>query len=336
MSTKAIAPVFDALIIGGGPGGLSVALGMARQLHTAVVFDSKSYRNAHTPHMHNVVTWDHRAPQEFRDAARKNILERYKTIIFEDVKVERVSRAGGEGAFEAVDANGKTWRGRTLVLASGVEDKGASIQGFDECWIGGGIFHCLFCDGYECRDAPSSGVLAIDHLTAPRVVLHAARNAAQITPKKVTIYTNGNTALADELNVILSASGRPDAPFVVDARVISRLAKSASASGGDVTLHFDDGTPSVTEGFLAFHPATELKSPFAKDLGLELTPAGDIKVAAMPVGRTSDPDVFAVGDVTTPMRAVTNAMWQGAAVAGMVTAQIQAQKWGHPMLFGAE
>jgi gliotoxin/aspirochlorine biosynthesis thioredoxin reductase len=35
----------DVAIIGGGPAGLIAAATLARQLHTAVVFDAKSYRN---------------------------------------------------------------------------------------------------------------------------------------------------------------------------------------------------------------------------------------------------------------------------------------------------
>jgi thioredoxin reductase len=57
----------DVLIIGGGPAGLAVATGLARQLYTAVVFDSGVYRNARTQHMHNVPTWDHRNPADVSD-----------------------------------------------------------------------------------------------------------------------------------------------------------------------------------------------------------------------------------------------------------------------------
>lgn len=65
MAAPAPAPasaVVDTLLIGGGPAGLSAALALARQLHSAVVFDSGVYRNALSKHMHTVATWDHKDP----------------------------------------------------------------------------------------------------------------------------------------------------------------------------------------------------------------------------------------------------------------------------------
>ena len=123
----------DVLIIGGGPAGLSAAGALARQLHTAVVFDSGSYRNAPSRHMHNVPTWDHRYPGEFRDAAKRDILARYETIRFEKAEVKRLKQVEG-GSFEAEDGAGKKWTGKKVILATGVADDFPPIEGYAECW----------------------------------------------------------------------------------------------------------------------------------------------------------------------------------------------------------
>ena len=128
--------LLDVLIIGGGPAGLSTAIGLARQLYTAVVFDSGKYRNGVVQHMHNVLTWDHANPADFRKKAREDILKRYTTIKFEDIEIKSVARTP-KGQFEAIDANGKVWAGRKLVLATGVTDIMPDIKGYSQCWAKG-------------------------------------------------------------------------------------------------------------------------------------------------------------------------------------------------------
>lgn len=126
--------VYDALIIGSGPAGLSAALGLARQLYTAVVFDSQQYRNYPADRMHNVITWDHRPPEEFRTSARNNISDRYKTIEFRQARVETIRRLN-DGTFEAVDGQQNRTIGKKVVLATGVTDVlPLEIKGFSTLW----------------------------------------------------------------------------------------------------------------------------------------------------------------------------------------------------------
>lgn len=86
--------------------------------------------------MHNVLTWDHANPANFRAKAREDILKRYDTISFEDVEVESVVKTTA-GLFEATDATGKKWLGRKLMLATGVTDVMPDIKGYKECWARG-------------------------------------------------------------------------------------------------------------------------------------------------------------------------------------------------------
>lgn len=129
-------PVLDCLIIGGGPAGLSVATAMSRQLYQVVVFDSGKYRNDAASHMHNVATWDHRRPAEYREAARRNILERYNTAHIENTEIESVERTPA-GQFVARDTKGTTWVGKKLVLATGSHEVFPDIPGYAECWATG-------------------------------------------------------------------------------------------------------------------------------------------------------------------------------------------------------
>ncbi|KAL2811949.1 hypothetical protein BJX63DRAFT_432954 [Aspergillus granulosus] len=316
MALATTTTLFDALIIGAGPGGLSVATGLARQLHTAIVFDSALYRNARATHMHNVLGWDHINPAELRAKGKADLLARYSTIQFQNSTVDTVRRMKGETTlFEAVDASGNTWYGRKLVLATGVKDLPLNIPGFDECW-GTGIFHCLFCDGYEERGQKSVGFLAMGPAVKMGRGSHLARMALRLA-ESVTAYTNGDESVAAELKEQLKGLN-----VVIDSRPIARFEKMRE--GAKVRVHFDQHT-SNEEGFLVYGPATQVNGPFEAQLGLKMTPGGDIEVS-QPFFETSMPGVFAVGDIAGPVKAVTPAIYSGTMAAGGMAGQLQAEE----------
>lgn len=49
---------YDAIVVGGGPAGLSALSGLARVRRRAILIDSGEYRNNATRHMHDVIGVD--------------------------------------------------------------------------------------------------------------------------------------------------------------------------------------------------------------------------------------------------------------------------------------
>ncbi|ROV99457.1 hypothetical protein VMCG_06389 [Cytospora schulzeri] len=312
----------DVLIVGGGPAGLTSAITVARNLHTAIVFDSQSYRNERADHFHMIPSWDGKDPLAFRDAARQNTLENYETIFYENVTIEKAKK-NEEGLFELTDDKGKVWKGRGLVLATGIIDVPVDIPGFDECWARS-IFHCLFCHGYEQRGSPSAGVLATDDVSPLPFALNVARNAAQLA-KSVTIYTNGNAPKAAEIQAAVG----PDAPMTIDDRRITRFVLGPDQTG--LTVHLEDGT-TRDEAFLSHKPKSRLKSGYlAEQLGLELTPQGDIK-ASPPFNETNLSGCFVAGDNGSFLKTAPYAVNSGANSAAGVSSHVQSRLYGQQSL----
>ena len=125
--------IYDTLVLGAGPAGLSTALGLARQLYSVVVFDSQKYRNYPASHMHNVLTWDHKSPADFRASAKANILSRYEGIVFRDSRIDNIIKREDD-TFEVTDERGDKTVGRKVVLATGVSDVMPDIEGFEALW----------------------------------------------------------------------------------------------------------------------------------------------------------------------------------------------------------
>jgi thioredoxin reductase len=312
----------DVLIIGAGPAGLSASLTLARQLRTAIVFSTERFRNQRSRHMHMMPTWDHQDPAAFRAATRTEISSRYGDLItFADVSIAWIEKHS-DASFTVTDFTGATYAGRKLLLAHGVVDQMPEdvLPGYTQAW-GRGIFHCLFCHGYEERGAPSAGVLAMGMVTAAHAV-HVSRMARNlVAPRgssggRVVIYTNGDADVAAQVE-----AAAPGPRISVDGRRIVRLQKLPDKA--DIELFFDDGTSKV-EGFLAHMPTPRLAAPFAKQLGCELLPNGGLKVAA-PFPETTVKGVFAVGDIATPAPAVAAAIASGAMGAVGIVGQIAAE-----------
>lgn len=132
--------LYDALIVGAGPAGLSVALGLSRTHRRAAVFttpDGAGFRNESAAEMHNVISRDGISPAEFRSIAKEQIM-RYGTVDFIDAEIVHMLKvSGGEGpmeTFQVTASDGRHWTGRKLALAVGSVEVFPDIEGYKENW----------------------------------------------------------------------------------------------------------------------------------------------------------------------------------------------------------
>ena len=154
----------------------------------------------------------------------------------------------------------------------------------------------------------------------PAMAVHLSENAARLT-SSVTVYTNGAEELGQQ---ILAATGDGKKPNI-DTRLIKRITKGTKDT--EVILEFEDGSKK-TKAFLVHNPITHTKGPFAEQLGLELSPMGDIKADA-PFHQTSVRGVFAAGDCVTPYKVTPGAISSGCNAAVAASSQLQAEASGH-------
>lgn len=137
MSSHPSPRIYDALILGGGPAGLTTALGLARVHRTALVLSHQAFRNDGVQEMHAVPSRDGTNPEEFRRITREQIEAYGDGIEFVDGEVVRVVKkklANGYRGFAIEDEGEKVWVGRKLVLAMGSRDVFPDIIGYAENW----------------------------------------------------------------------------------------------------------------------------------------------------------------------------------------------------------
>ena len=139
--------LWDVVIIGGGPAGCSAAMVLARSRRSVLIIDEGKQRNLRSHGLHNFITRDGILPPDFLSIAY-NELGNYPVSF---VRIKALRAVAGNNTFSITDANNNIYRSKKILFATGVCDNIPDIPGMKELW-GTAIFHCPFCDGFECKE----------------------------------------------------------------------------------------------------------------------------------------------------------------------------------------
>lgn len=290
--------LYDCIVIGAGPAGLSASLFLARYLHRTLTFHHNSPRNEYAHGVHGFLGHDGIRPDELLTRGRDEVAA-YGGLIIEACvnAVERVSaerfrvRVGAEGAEQVFEA-------RRLLLATGLRDLTPDCPGFRE-FYGATVHHCPDCDGYEVKDNRVA-VLAHD------------QNAAGFTAhlltwtRQLTLLTNGNEIPPSEREKL----AKLDVAIRTEPVVALEGDKSAQQLQRVI---FDGGEPLECDA-LFFNLGTELATNFHETLGCRLDPECGL-VWVDETQQTSVPGVYAAGDITPQSQLAIVAAAEGAMAA---------------------
>jgi thioredoxin reductase len=289
-------PVLDAVIVGGGPAGLSAALVLGRARRRVLVLDTGRPANAPSHAVGGLLAQVGVAPTELRRAGREQLADLPNVEVRDGAVVDADPIDGGLAVRLAA---GQTLRTRTLVLAHGLRYDPPALPGVEALW-GRSIFHCPFCDGWEVRDLS----LAV-HGSGPE----AARSALVVSEwsNDVVLLTDGPARLNGERAALERAGVRVRE---------ERIREVVGSEGWLQRVEFVDGPAEQRDAmFVRTHRGQP--NGIAEAFGCELSPGGTIVTDAD--GRTGVPGVYAAGDAATDQfRSVANAIGAGSRVAQRV------------------
>ena len=282
--------MFDIIIVGGGPAGLTAALNLGRARKRVLLCDAGPRRNAAAREIHGFVTRDGTPPSEFRRIGREQ-LERYPSVEIRDVQVEEIR--GERGAFEVRLSTGVV-QARRILLCTGMIDELPEIDGFRELW-GHSIFQCPYCHAWEEQDRRFGFLAPGPEMFDFAVLLRGWTD-------DVTVLTDGRFAISSEMRARLAG-------VQIEERRIARLSGS---EGRLEAVEFEDGGSLPLEVLFARPPQRHVA--VVQALGLALDSGGYVAVGENS-RETSVPGIYAAGDLTTPVQSATLA-----AAAGMQAA----------------
>jgi alkyl hydroperoxide reductase subunit F len=290
-------PVQDVVVIGSGPAGVSAAIYAARKgLSVAMIGDRFGGQLKDTMGIENMISVQKTTGPELAGALHTH-LDDYDVTLKEHLRVARVET----GDVKTVHlTSGEQLRARSIIVATGAKWRELGVPGEKEN-IGNGVAYCPHCDGpfFAGKDVAVIG--------GGNSGVEAALDLAGIV-RSVTVVEFMPTLKADQV-LVDQARRRDNIRFVTNAAT-----REIHAADGKVqSLEYEDRATGerVVLPFAGVFIQIGLvpNSEFLKGV-VDMTRYGEIVIGDR--GETSEPGIFACGDVTTvPYKQIVVAMGEG-------------------------
>ncbi len=274
--------MYDCIIIGKGPAGISGAIYISRSNLKVLVIgkDDTALKKAHLIENYygfeNPITGEELFEIGIKQAEKQNIEIKNDEVI--DIK-------WNDNFFTVITVNAE-YEAKTILLATGKSRNSANINGLKE-FEGRGISYCAICDGFFYKNKK------IAVIGSGEYALHEAEILKNISDD-VTIFTNGRELPQNRsIEVTNYIEGKIDA--------IKGKEKASKIVLEDNTEYKVDGI------FIAEGTASSVD--FAKKLGIFLD-NNNIKVDENM--QTNIPGIYAAGDCTGGLLQISKAVYDGA------------------------
>ena len=135
--------MYDIIIIGGGPAGLTAAIYARRAGKSALVLEKASFGGqiTYSPKIENFPSWGSISGTELADKMMEQALAQGADIELE----EALSVEKSEGVFK-VTTDFSEYEAKAVIIATGAKHRLLGVEG-EESLVGKGISFCAVCDG---------------------------------------------------------------------------------------------------------------------------------------------------------------------------------------------
>ena len=141
--------MYDIIVVGGGPAGLTAAIYGLRNGKSVFVIEKSVFGGqiVNSPKVENIPGFDSISGDDFADRLLEQAMNQGADVTLEDVT--EVTKSGD--GFVVKTAEGGSYEGKTVILATGTTHRTLGLED-EEDLIGNGISFCAVCDGDFYRD----------------------------------------------------------------------------------------------------------------------------------------------------------------------------------------
>lgn len=272
----------DVIIIGAGPAGMTAGIYTARkQLKTLILAKQVGGQMIWSSDIENYTGYSMVTGSDLTQKFHEHLDNLKENLeLQEGVEVTRINK--GITGFEVVDANGKKYYSKTVIIATGKDPRHLGIPGEKE-FYGKGVAVCATCDAplYKNKDVAvvGGGNSALDALMALSKVAR-------------TVYSiNVNEKLTGDELVKKRVESTPNITFFSNAKTV-KIEGEKNVSGLTIQTSSGETRTLPVNGIfveIGYTPA----STFLENINLNSK--GEVMVDSNM--QTSMPGVFAAGDI---------------------------------------
>lgn len=286
--------MYDVVIIGSGPAGISASLYTKRANLNTLIITKQAGTIDKIGRIDNYygfplgITGKELSKSGIQQAKNLGVTFAYDEV----VKIEVLPN----NHFQIETIN-QMYMAKTVILATGTARKKPTIKGIKEL-EGRGVSYCATCDAFFFRGKD------VAVLGNGEYALHEAEELKPIA-KSVTILTNGEELVEKR------------SPILQDVEVLSEPIRELRGEKQVEEIEFENQTKKKIDGiFIAIGTATS--SDLAKKIGIQTNEKEQIIVDKN--GQTNIKNIFACGDCTGGILQIAKAVYEGM-VAGMSVIQ---------------
>ena len=301
--------VYDAVVVGGGPAGLSAGIYLQRYLLSTLIIDKGKARSFWMQELHNYLGLPSDTPgRELLKRGKEHYLSLAGDYL--NAYVEAVEDDGDTFAVRVRIGRSnpvyETVRSRYLVAASGIIDHLPMLDDMRNVfeYAGYNLHVCLICDGYEMHNQ-RVGVFGSSESS-----LEVAFALGWFTPY-ITVFTHGAFVVGAELRDRLTAAGYA----IVEQPIQQFVGENHRMTGVELA----DGTQvDLDAGLISM--GSKYHADYLQGIPLEYK-GGNLITDDM--NRTSHPRIFAVGDLKVGINQVIVGAADGAIAATQIWRDIR-------------
>ena len=291
-------PLQDVTVIGGGPAGVSSAIYSARKgLKVTVIADRFGGQVKDTMGIENLISVPKTTGPELVGNLAEHMKD-YDITLKEHVRVESIEK----GNIKTLTlSSGEQIKTKTIIVATGARWRELGVPGEKEN-VGNGVAYCPHCDGpfFKGKDVAVIG--------GGNSGIEAALDLAGIV-KSVTVFEFMPTLKADQV-LINQAEKRENVTIIKNAATKQIVADNGKVTAIEYQDRATDEVHSLPLAGVFVQIGLVPNSQFMKGV-VELTQHGEIVVDNK--CKTSEPGIYAAGDVTTvPYKQIVISMGEGA------------------------